>query len=38
MVQALGVGGIFFRAKEPEALAAWYEETFGITSPEEGSP
>ena len=25
-----GIGGIFFRAKDPEALAAWYEKNLGI--------
>jgi len=26
----LGVGGIFFRAKDPDALNAWYRENLGI--------
>ena len=26
----LGVGGIFFRAQNPEALGAWYREHLGI--------
>jgi predicted enzyme related to lactoylglutathione lyase len=26
----LGVGGIFFRAKDPEGLTAWYREHLGI--------
>ena len=26
----LGVGGIFFRAKDPDALNAWYREHLGI--------
>jgi predicted enzyme related to lactoylglutathione lyase len=26
----LGVGGIFFRAHDPEALTAWYREHLGI--------
>ncbi len=30
MINVLGIGGIFFRAKDPEALGRWYEETFGI--------
>jgi predicted enzyme related to lactoylglutathione lyase len=25
-----GIGGFFFRARDPEALAAWYEERLGI--------
>lgn len=26
----LGVGGIFFRAKDPDALTEWYRENLGI--------
>ena len=26
----LGMGGLFFRAKDPEALSAWYKEHLGI--------
>jgi hypothetical protein len=26
----LGVGGIFFRAKDPEALSAWYRDHLGV--------
>lgn len=26
----LGMGGLFFRAKDPEALAAWYRDHLGI--------
>jgi predicted enzyme related to lactoylglutathione lyase len=25
-----GIGGFFFRARDPKALAAWYREHFGI--------
>ena len=25
-----GIGGLFFRAKDPEALARWYKENLGI--------
>jgi predicted enzyme related to lactoylglutathione lyase len=25
-----GVGGVFFRARDPEALLAWYEEHLGV--------
>ena len=25
-----GIGGIFFRAKDPRALAAWYAEHLGV--------
>ncbi|MDX1611377.1 MAG: VOC family protein, partial [Candidatus Thermoplasmatota archaeon] len=38
VVQALGVGGVFFRAKDPEGLAAWYERTLGIDQPGQGMP
>ncbi len=26
----LGFGGLFFRAKDPIALTAWYRDTLGI--------
>jgi catechol 2,3-dioxygenase-like lactoylglutathione lyase family enzyme len=26
-----GVGGIFFKSKDPKALSAWYRDTLGIT-------
>jgi predicted enzyme related to lactoylglutathione lyase len=25
-----GIGGVFFRARDPQALAAWYEERLGV--------
>ena len=28
--KVLGIGGLFFRAKDPKALAAWYEQHLGI--------
>jgi predicted enzyme related to lactoylglutathione lyase len=36
-----GIGGLFFRAKDPAALAAWYHEHLGIDpvpEDEHGSP
>jgi predicted enzyme related to lactoylglutathione lyase len=27
-----GIGGVFFRATDPERLAAWYEKHLGVTS------
>lgn len=30
MEKVLGIGGVFFRAKEPKALAAWYQANLGI--------
>ena len=32
MERVVGIGGVFFRARNPEALAAWYEANLGITS------
>ena len=26
-----GVGGVFFRSKDPKALAAWYRDVLGVT-------
>ena len=31
MERVTGIGGLFFRAKDPKALAAWYEEVLGVT-------
>ncbi len=30
MERALGIGGIFFKARDPKALAAWYREHLGL--------
>ena len=30
MERVLGIGGVFFRARDPLALAAWYERHLGI--------
>jgi predicted enzyme related to lactoylglutathione lyase len=30
MAKILGVGGIFFKAKDPEALAEWYKKWLGV--------
>jgi predicted enzyme related to lactoylglutathione lyase len=30
MEQVLGIGGIFFKARDPKALAAWYREHLGV--------
>ncbi len=27
-----GIGGFFFRARDPDALAAWYDRHFGIAA------
>jgi predicted enzyme related to lactoylglutathione lyase len=31
-----GIGGFFFRAKDPKTLGAWYEKYFGINSMQSG--
>ena len=31
MVKVDGIGGVFFRAQDPGALAAWYEQYLGIS-------
>lgn len=36
--QVLGIGGIFFRAEDPDALNAWYRETFGILPAADHTP
>jgi glyoxylase I family protein len=41
MEKVTGIGGLFFRARDPEALGRWYHEHLGITpvpSSYEGSP
>jgi predicted enzyme related to lactoylglutathione lyase len=30
MAQALGVGGVFLKARDPKALSSWYEKHFAI--------
>jgi predicted enzyme related to lactoylglutathione lyase len=30
MARVTAIGGVFFRAKDPVALAAWYHEAFGL--------
>ena len=38
MEKVTGIGGFFFRSRDPEALATWYQERLGITTvPEEYS-
>jgi predicted enzyme related to lactoylglutathione lyase len=31
MERVTGIGGFFFRARDPEALALWYHERLGVT-------
>ena len=30
MEKVNGIGGVFFRARDPEALSAWYEKHLGV--------
>ena len=29
--KVVGIGGLFFRSKDPKSLAAWYERNLGVT-------
>jgi glyoxylase I family protein len=31
-----GIGGMFFRAEDPEALRGWYADTLGVVDPPNG--
>ena len=31
MQRVTGIGGVFFRAKDPVALARWYQDRLGVT-------
>lgn len=37
MAKATGVGGVFFKARDPKALAAWYAANLGIPRTDDGS-
>jgi catechol 2,3-dioxygenase-like lactoylglutathione lyase family enzyme len=37
MAKAVGVGGVFLKARAPEALAAWYTTHLGIPPGDDGS-
>ena len=37
MKRVTGIGGVFFRSKNPEAIAKWYEEHLGISIGEDNS-
>ncbi len=32
MAKALGIGGVFFRARDTKALADWYDRHLGVTN------
>ena len=34
MAEVTGIGGFFFRARDPDALNAWYAEHLGVVMPE----
>ncbi len=37
MAKAVGIGGIFLKARDPKALAAWYFTHLGLSRQEDGS-
>ena len=37
MAKAVGVGGVFLKARDPKALAAWYAAHLGIAASDDGS-
>lgn len=37
MAKVLGIGGIFFKSRDPEALGAWYERCLGFRVSDWGS-
>lgn len=37
MAKAVGIGGVFFKARDPKALAAWYAEHLSIPRSDDGS-
>lgn len=36
MKNVTGIGGVFFRAKDPAALSKWYQDALGIDGMEKG--
>lgn len=32
MERVIGIGGFFFRSRDPEALAVWYQDRLGVTT------
>ena len=37
MAKAVGFGGVFLKARDPQALSAWYAKNLGIPSQDGGS-
>jgi predicted enzyme related to lactoylglutathione lyase len=37
MERVVGIGGVFFRASDPDALSAWYEQNLGIPNMSTGA-
>jgi predicted enzyme related to lactoylglutathione lyase len=38
MERVTGIGGIFFKAQDPEKLQAWYQQNLGIAPSADGTP
>ena len=37
MAKAVGIGGVFLKARNPKELAAWYAEHLGVAAGDDGS-
>jgi len=37
MERVTGIGGFFFRARDPQALKAWYQQHLGVVQGEDGN-
>lgn len=38
MAKITGLGGLFFRAQDPDKLSKWYQENLGVVSDANGMP
>jgi glyoxylase I family protein len=38
MAKVTGIGGLFFRSRDPDALARWYLDHFGVGNGPDGMP
>lgn len=38
MAKVTGIGGLFFRSRDPEGLSKWYADLFGVGNAPDGMP